>query len=88
MCCCYTMHSQNQQFLDEFTPAFITSILLSLAALYTVVCNYETILDAIAHSEWVDRILSFQIKTQPSEKKYVLAVWPEPVYIDIDALRR
>jgi hypothetical protein len=82
------LRQQDQQFLDEFTPAFITSILLSLAALYTIVCNYETIMDAIAHSDFVERILSFQIKTQPSEKKYVLAVWPEPVYIDIDALRR
>ena len=109
------LRQQDQQFLDEFTPVFITSVILSLAALYTVVCNYEPILDAIAHSEWVDRILSFykanlysltiksvpgtdfivklydspeKIKTQQPEKKYVLAVCPEPIYINVAALRR
>lgn len=68
--------------MQDFIPIFVTVFLLSLTALYTIIVNYEHIMEAIAYSDFVERILPEYFKSQENGKIHELAIWPTHIHCD------
>jgi hypothetical protein len=78
------LRQQSNEFMQDFIPIFVTVFLLSLTALYTVVVNYEDIMDAIAYSDFVERILPHYLKSQENGKIHELVMRPTSIHCDIN----
>lgn len=77
------LRTQNDAFINDFVPMVVTICLLSLTVAYTLVANYDRLLEAIAHSEIMDAALhALEIKTAFTKKEYELALRPERNQVD------
>ena len=77
------LRTQNDAFINDFVPMVVTICLLSLTVAYTLVANYDRLLEAMAHSEIMNATLeALDIKIAFTEKEYELALRPERNQVD------